>query len=74
MRGVHGRRSTVERWLSLLKHGARRFYKSFSYKSSLKSGQNWMEAYAAIHNLLASRQHHLRSALVALRASRKVSK
>jgi len=47
-----GERNAVEQWFSLLKHRTKRFYNNYPHNSSLKSAEKWMEAYAAIHNLL----------------------
>ncbi|MEM3693834.1 MAG: hypothetical protein QXI39_07440 [Candidatus Bathyarchaeia archaeon] len=47
-----GKRNAVEAFFSILKHRKKRFYSSHPYRSSLQSAENWMEAYAAIHNLL----------------------
>jgi len=48
-----GMRNAIESWFSILKHRTKRFYNNYPHGSSLRSARRWLEAYAAIHNLLA---------------------
>jgi len=42
-----GMRNAIESWFSILKHRTKRFYNNHG------SARRWLEAYAAVHNLLA---------------------